>query len=896
MNADDNSVNLAITGMTCASCVRRVERALSKVEGVETAAVNFATETARVTFAAPVAVETLVTAVQKAGYEAREATLQAPPATERSLPWALILGAILGAPTVVIAMAMDIADIMLLGSRDFTAWLLLGMATPIQLGLGWRFYRGAVASLRHLNPNMDVLVALGTSVAFAFSAWVVLSGSHRHMFFDVSVAVLVFISLGKHFEDTSKRAASSALRSLLALSARNAVIERDGAEVEVSADSLREGDTVLARAGERIAADGVVLSGRGAVDESMITGESIPVERRPGDAVLGGTVNQDGLLRIRVTATGEATAIRRLARLVDEAQGSKAPIQRLVDQVASVFVPAVVVVALGVFLSWGLLADSWTDAMTYAVAVLVVACPCALGLATPTAIMAGTGLGAERGILIRNAEVLERFRTLDAVVLDKTGTLTQGRPQVTDVVPFAGWTEDQLLGLAASVESGSNHPLSRAVVDAAVERSLAFESAAEVETLAGLGVRSDSGGRRLLAGNLRLLEHEGVVLDPVDGVAARELEGRGRTTVLVAVDGTPAGVLGIFDDVKPGAARAVHALRKLGLEVVMMTGDNERAAAAVASAVGIEEFRSGALPEEKLALVAELQARGRKVAMVGDGINDAPALAQADLGIAMSTGTDTAIEAADVTLLHGDVAKVAEAILLGRATLSTIRQNLAWAFVYNVVAIPIAGAGLLNPVLAGAAMALSSVSVMANSLRLRGRGRSMAREAGNTLTGRRPRAGLQLGPLVSLGAAVAVLVVPLVTFTAIDRGWFDGSDGSSVVEEGHVRVTLENWSINLSSESVDSGEVTFEAVHDSSHGHDGSDAGRTHDLLVFRVDSGGGLTLVGRTPALEPGDEASLTLALEPGEYELQCSVVEEIDGETVVHLEEGMHARLTVT
>ncbi|MGB4862960.1 MAG: heavy metal translocating P-type ATPase, partial [Tepidiformaceae bacterium] len=450
MATTDSAVTLDITGMTCASCVRRVERALGKVPGVETASVNFASETARVTLASDVAMDSLIAAVTKAGYEAvpSEADSDREGAREshahRTLIQLLVFGA-LAVPTIVLAMAMDIAGMHINDDPRLHGWIVLALATPIQFGLGWRFYRGSWTSLRHMNPNMDVLVALGTSVAFAYSTWVVISNNHKHMFFDVSAAVLVFITMGKYFEETSKGAASSAIRSLLGLSARNASVVRDGVEVEVPVDQVRRGERVVIRPGQRVPVDGIVREGNSTLDESMLTGESIPVERKPGDAVIGGTINQNGVITVEATAVGEDSALRQMARMVEDAQGSKAPIQRLVDQVAAIFVPVVIVLAGITFVAWGVVGGDWQAGMVAAVAVLVVACPCALGLATPTAIMVGTGLGAEHGILIKNAEVLERTRRLDVVVVDKTGTLTEGRPQVLDLVSVGGLSEDELL-------------------------------------------------------------------------------------------------------------------------------------------------------------------------------------------------------------------------------------------------------------------------------------------------------------------------------------------------------------------------------------------------------------------------------------------------------------------
>lgn len=785
--SEEKAVTLSVTGMTCASCVRRVERALSRVDGVETAAVNFAAETARVTLGAPVPVEALIEAVEKAGYHARPLTDRERPNPAEQAKGTLVqlIGAsVFAVPAVILAMAMDIAGLHLLGDPQLHAWVVLFLATPVQFGLGWRFYRGAWAGLRQLNPNMDVLVALGTSVAYGYSAWVVLRGQFdTHMYFDVSAAVLLFISMGKYFEETSKGAASQAIRALLAQAPETATVLRDGAEMEVPLDAVQVGDRLLVRPGQRIPVDGVVVDGFSAVDESMLTGESVPVERKPGDRVIGGTINQHGAITIEATAVGADAALQRLVRLVEEAQGSKAPVQRLVDQVAAVFVPVVILLAGVTFFAWGLLAGEWQQGMTAAVAVLVVACPCALGLATPTAIMVGTGLGASRGILIRNAAVLERSRKLDVVVLDKTGTLTEGRPQVSDVVPLGEMSRDELLRLAAAAESPSEHPLSRAVVDAAVEAGLEVQPATRFEALTARGVQAMVDDRLVQVGNPGMFAELGYDMGPLEPRIG-ELEAAGRTVALVAVDGTVVGLVGLFDEVKPNARRAVEALRRLGLRVVMLTGDNARAAAAVAARVGITEYRAGVRPEEKLAFVRELQAQGLTVAMAGDGINDAPALAQADVGIAMSTGTDVAIETGDITLLHGDVAKIAEAIALSRETLTTIRQNLVWAFGYNVVALPVAALGLLNPVFAGAAMALSSVSVMANSLRLRTKGRALARAAGNTYTA--PVEGVleaNRGPVIAMAFAFVLLVVPLVVFTGIDRGWF-GNEGGAAEHAG----------------------------------------------------------------------------------------------------------------
>ena len=658
-------------------------------------------------------------------------------------------------------MGMDIAGLAIAGDHALTGRILLILATPVQIGLGWRFYKGSWTSLKHLNPNMDVLVALGTTVAYAFSAWVVLANNGYHMFFDVSSAVLVFITMGKYFEEPSKGAASAAIRALLGLTAKSASILRDGQEVEVPLEQVRVGDLFVVRPGQRLPLDGIVRNGESTIDESMLTGESSPVERRAGDRVIGGTVNQNGVIRVEATAIGADTALNQMARMVEEAQGSKAPIQKLVDLVAAVFVPVVILIATATFLAWGIFGSSWVDAMVmYAVAVLVIACPCALGLATPTAIMVGTGMGAERGILVKNAEVLERTRGLHVVVLDKTGTLTEGRPQATEVLPLGAISEQQLLTLVAAAEAPSEHPLSRAIVDAATDSGYTLPEATGFAAVTAGGVTATVDGKRIVAGNLRLLEANEVALTALAKDEAARLEAMGRTVIYVAADGQLIGLIGMSDEVKQNAPRAVQALRNLGLRVIMMTGDNEAAAGAVAGRVGITEFRARVRPEDKLELVRSLQAEGLSVAMVGDGINDTPALAQADIGIAMSTGTDVAIEAGAITLLNGDVSKIAEAISLSRSTLTTIRQNLVWAFGYNVIAIPIAAAGLLNPIVAGATMAFSSVSVMANSLRLRSKSEVDRRRDGNVYESRSARGfwSANAAPALSMVVAATVLL------------------------------------------------------------------------------------------------------------------------------------------
>ncbi len=658
-------------------------------------------------------------------------------------------------PAIILAMAMDLADLSV-GTSQFHGWLVFSLVAPVQLIVGWRYYRGAIASLRHLNPNMDVLIALGTSVAFGYSTWIVATNRHEHMYFDVSAAVLLFVTMGKYFEEKSKGQAGASIEALLSLGAKSAVVRRtDGTETEVEVDAVMPGDLVVVRPGQSIPVDGEVVEGTAAVDESMLTGEPIPVEKAIGATVTGGTVSQDGFLVVRTTAVGELSALARLARLVEDAQGSKAPIERLVDQVAAIFVPVVIGIAALTFAAWWL-AGNPTAGFVAAVAVLVVACPCALGLATPTAVMVGTGMGAERGILIKDATVLEAMRGLDTVVVDKTGTLTEGRPQVVAIHPKEGVSEDELLALAASAEWPSEHPLGRAVVDAAVERNLEISPPTEFSASAAVGVRATVNGKIVEVGN--------------SGVAQADDES--ATNLNVIVDGKLLGTLSIADEIKQNARRAIETLHALGLKVSMLTGDAPGPAAAVAATVGLDDWRARATPADKLAQVQELHAAGRHVAMVGDGINDGPALAAADIGIAMGNGTDVAMEAADITILAGDISKIAEAVQLGRATLRTIRQNLVWAFGYNVVAIPLAAMGLLNPIIAGAAMAFSSVSVMANSLRLRAALGAIVERSGNSFSGqRRSFFAANKGPIFAMASSAVVLVVPFLVFTGIGNGW-----------------------------------------------------------------------------------------------------------------------------
>jgi Cu+-exporting ATPase len=716
------ALDLRIEGMTCAACAGRVERALAAVPGVTAAQVNLATEQARVTGTAAAA--ELIEAVDRAGYGARPLdTRDATAAADRAAE--LRRRRDLG--HVVIALALTLP---LVGQM---AWQLLGwdfmlphlvqfaLATPVQFWLGARFYAAAWKAVRAGTGNMDLLVALGTSAAYGLSLYLMAAhGGHGHLYFEASAAVIALVLLGKYLESAAKRGTSAAIRALMALQPDTARVERAGREVELPVAALVAGDIVVIRPGERIPVDGRIVAGTSALDESAITGESLPVDRGPGGAVVGGAINGEGLLRIEATALGADATLARIVAMVEGAQASKAPVQRLVDRVAAIFVPIVVALAALTFALWWALTGDAEAALINAVAVLVIACPCALGLATPTAIMVGTGAAARAGILIRDAEALERAHDITVAVFDKTGTLTLGKPALTDIVAAAG-DEAALLALAASVQSGSEHPIAHAVLAAAAKRGLARAPLQDFRALPGRGIAACVDGREIRLGSRRLMEESGV---RTADLAARAggLEGQGRTVIWLAELGAEPCALGIIavgDTVRPTAKAAIDRLRTLGIRTIMLSGDNRRAAQAVAASLGLDGVEAELLPQDKLAAIAKLRATGQAVAMVGDGVNDAPALAAADLGIAMGSGTAAAMQAAGVTLMRADPLLVADAIGISRATVAKIRQNLFWAFAYNVVGIPLAAAGLLSPVIAGAAMALSSVSVVTNALRLR---------------------------------------------------------------------------------------------------------------------------------------------------------------------------------
>jgi P-type Cu+ transporter len=746
---------LPIQGMTCASCVRRVEKGLEKVPGVTAANVNLATERATVAYDPTIAdLATLRTAVERAGYHVgvvpdadATPTTQHPPTSPAELAtatdpreqerdreladlkrkWVVSL---------VIGLAMMAEMYLPLGwDMAVVAPLLLIQATLVQVWAGGVFYRTAWAAARHGGTNMSTLVAVGTSAAYGYSAFITLWpqlaarwGFPFHLYYEVAVIVIALVLLGRWLEARAKRQTGAAIKALIGLQAKTARVIRNGVEQDILVEQVVVGDLVRVRPGEKVPVDGVLTEGLSALDESMLTGESLPVEKEPGDTVIGATLNKTGSFVFRATKVGRDTTLAQIVRLVEQAQGSKAPMQRLADTISSYFVPVVLVLAAVTFAVWLIFGPSPVFALTATIAVLIIACPCALGLATPTAIMVGTGKAAEYGILVRGGEALEMTRKIDTIVLDKTGTLTRGKPAVIAVAPADGLTERELLGLAAAAEVGSEHPLGEAIVQRARELGVELPPAAMFRSVTGKGIEAEIEGRAVAIGNRALMEQTGIALDGL-GSRAEELARRGATPIYVMVDGRPAGLIAVADTLKPESREAVAELTALGLEVWMLTGDNRATAEAIAREVGIapEHVLAEVLPEEKAAKVKRLQAEGNTVAMVGDGINDAPALAQADLGIAIGTGTDVAIAASDITLVGGDLRTIVTAIALSRKTVGTIKQGLFWAFGYNIVLIPVAMGLLwpffgilLNPVLAAAAMAMSSVSVVTNALRLRG--------------------------------------------------------------------------------------------------------------------------------------------------------------------------------
>ncbi|KOR89180.1 ATPase P [Paenibacillus solani] len=720
-----------LEGMTCAACANKIEKGLSKLPGVTNASVNFAMETARVEFSpGEVSIQEMQNKVKKLGYTAIVKQEDQKSSDHRSKELSnqkrkLLISVILSLPLLWT----------MVGHFSFTSWIYvpelfmnpwfqLIMATPVQFYIGKQFYVGAYKALRNASANMDVLVSLGTSAAYFYSLYLTIEwsrmGTMHHgpqLYFETSAVLITLVILGKLFESLAKGRTSEAIKSLMGLQAKTALVIRDGKELTIPVEEVIVGDVVLVRPGDKVPVDGEVLEGVSSVDESMLTGESLPVEKRAGDAVIGATINKNGILRVKATKVGKETALAQIIKVVEEAQGSKAPIQRVADVISGIFVPIVVGIAVVAFLVWYFLVTpgEFSVALEKAIAILVIACPCALGLATPTSIMAGSGRAAELGILFKGGEHLEQTHKINAIILDKTGTVTKGKPELTDVL--AEGNEAEFLRLVGAAEKNSEHPLAEAIVTGIQEKNIELPGTESFEAIPGFGIKSVVEGKELLIGTRRLMEKYDVDAKKAYESMSR-LEESGKTSMLVAIDSRYAGMVAVADTIKETSKDAVSRLKEMGIEVIMITGDNERTAKAIAAQVGIDHVRAEVLPEGKAEEVKKLQAQGKKVAMVGDGINDAPALAMADIGMAIGTGTDVAMEAADVTLMRGDLTSIPDAIYMSRKTMANIKQNLFWALGYNTLGIPVAAIGLLAPWVAGAAMALSSVSVVLNALRL----------------------------------------------------------------------------------------------------------------------------------------------------------------------------------
>jgi Cu+-exporting ATPase len=735
----ETKITILITGMTCVNCAMNIELVLKKkVQGVTGVSVNFATERAEVTFDQDITnIQTIVAAIEKAGYgaiipiddmEDDEAAAREREAQEQKRKF--IIGLIFTVPLFIISMARDFGLIGQWGHAAWVNWLFFCLATPVQFYTGYDYYAGGWKGVINKSANMDLLVALGSSVAYFYSIVLLLFPDHgHHVYFETSAVIITLIRLGKMLEAKTKGKTGGAIKRLLMLRPKRATIIKDGVEREVAISDINTGDMIVVHPGENIPVDGVVTEGESAVDESMLTGEPLPVDKKMGEKVTGGTINQDGRLIFRATAVGKETVLSRIVKMVQDAQGSRAPIQAITDRVASVFVPAIIILAIITFILWWIMGGVFVPAMIRTVAVLVIACPCALGLATPTAIVAGTGKGAEKGILFRNSVALETVSLLDAVVLDKTGTVTAGKPSVTAVLSFdPGLTVDDILKLAASVEQGSEHPIGRAIVREAKSKRLTLSSLNGFRSHGGSGVEAEVDGIKVYAGKPEWIMHPGINIEQETARIAT-IQEEGNTVVLVATDRVR-GLIALSDMIKPESANAITALKQMGLKVIMVTGDNKNTASSIALMAGIDEVISEVMPEEKANKIKELKEKGLKVGMVGDGINDAPALAQADVGIAIGTGTDIAIESGDIILTGGDLRGIPSAIQLSRRTMGVIKQNLFWAFFYNVALIPVAAGALypfeflpiflrqLHPILAALAMAMSSITVVTNSLRL----------------------------------------------------------------------------------------------------------------------------------------------------------------------------------
>nr|PZN04597.1 MAG: heavy metal translocating P-type ATPase [Bacillota bacterium] len=720
-------VELGLKNMTCAACAARIEKVLSRTPGVLKATVNFAAETASVEYLSGVTdVKNLIKVIQNIGYDAYEKTemdrdreRQEREREIRALSRLVVISAILTAPLLLsmIFMALGWHPGILANP-----WFQLALATPVQFGIGYRYYRGAYHNLKNGTANMDVLVALGTSAAYFYSLYnvftVPMEEIHHHLYFEGAAVIITLITLGKYLEAIAKGRTSEAIRKLMGLQAKTARVIRDGQELEIPVEQVEIGDIVIVRPGEKIPVDGVIVEGYSSVDESMLTGESVPVEKKVGDEVVGATINKTGTFKFKATKVGKDTVLAQIVKLVEEAQGSKAPIQKLADRISGVFVPSVIAVALITFAVWRIIYGDFTEGLINAVAVLVIACPCALGLATPTSVMVGTGKGAEYGVLIKGGEHLERAHRITAIVLDKTGTITKGNPEVTDIIALGNLQKEEILWFAAVAERNSEHPLGEAIVNRAKEEGLELTDPESFEAIPGHGIHARIKNREVYLGNRRLMQVINVPVERAEDFL-ENLESEGKTAMMIAVDGNLEGIVAVADTVKESSREVIEELKKMGIEVWMITGDNERTARAIARQVGIENVLAEVLPEHKAKELEKLKEQGKITAMVGDGINDAPALAAADVGIAIGTGTDVAIEAADITLMSGDLKGIVTAIKLSRATMRNIKQNLFWAFIYNTLGIPFAALGYLSPAIAGAAMAFSSVSVVSNALRLR---------------------------------------------------------------------------------------------------------------------------------------------------------------------------------
>ncbi|HEX2952820.1 MAG TPA: heavy metal translocating P-type ATPase [Bacillota bacterium] len=725
----NTKLKLTITGMSCAACAAKIEKRLNKTEGVRSASVNLATEKATVELdPAIIKPSAVIEIIVGLGYGAEKEEETNPDREKeqrekeiRRLRRELFTAVILSFP-LIFAMILTLFGINIAFLHDWRFQILL--ATPVQFIIGFRFYRNAYHALRAKSPNMDVLVAMGTSAAYFYSVYNALFQKPvagmvmKDLYFEASAVIITLILLGKYLEAVAKGKTSEAIKKLMGLRAKTARIVRDGMEVDIPIDEVEAGMIIVVRPGEKVPVDGKIVEGQSALDESMLTGESLPVEKKVGDEVIGATINKFGTFKFSATKVGKETVLSQIIKMVEDAQGSKAPIQKIADQVSGVFVPVVLGVAAITFLTWAFGDYNLTKGIVSAVAVLVIACPCSLGLATPTAIMVGTGKGAENGILIKSGEHLEKAYRINAVVLDKTGTITKGEPEVTDLIPLGEMAESELLGLVASGEKNSEHPVAVSIHEYAKKTMGNIKDPDSFEAIPGQGVAAVVDGRKVLIGTRRLLREQGI---PTENCESRltQLEEQGKTAMLIAVDGSIQGIVAVADVIKETSKEAIEELRKLGVEVHMLTGDNQRTAKAIAAQVGIDNIFAEVLPEHKAETVEALKKQGKIVAMVGDGINDAPALVAADIGMAIGTGTDIAMEAADITLMRGDLRTIATAIKLSRKTMIKIKQNLFWAFFYNVIGIPIAALGLLNPVIAGGAMAFSSVSVVSNSLSLK---------------------------------------------------------------------------------------------------------------------------------------------------------------------------------